>query len=380
MDDITLYDKNNINSLVMPDNKDAKYAYEYLVPMIKNGVKKYIKNIETEVKILKIDDVLLPVNINEKEYENSYTSSLYAHYIAYAKEELWELKNPISEFICRIVLNIFGLCFKLFETNKAVYVNNWFLSTNLYLDLTKEQYKRITDFLKEKYPDYSIIFRSINDSLNKKEISLFKDLGYKMFGSRQVYIFDYGKRQTLKGNYKNKLNKDIKLLQNGEYEIINLMEADIKRAINLYNQLYLDKYSKYNPQFSEDFLKNCNEKGLLNFKLLRKNNKINAVLGYYTRNKVMTTPIFGYDMNLPKEEGLYRMLSAQLVLESENNGCTINMSSGASKFKIYRGGISAIEYSALLYSHLSLYRKLGYELLLLIINKIAIPLIKANKL
>ena len=118
----------------------------------------------------------------------------------------------------------------------------------------------------------------------------------------------------------------------------------------------------------------------MNFKLLSKDNKINAVLGYYKRNHVMTTPIFGYDTTLPKDEGLYRMLSAQLVLESEQNGCTINMSSGASKFKIYRGAISSIEYSALYCSHLPFYRKLGYRLLFFVINKIAIPMIKSQKL
>ena len=380
MGDITLYDKNNIDSLIVPDNKDAKYAYEYLVPMIKNGVKKYIKNIETDLKILKIDDILLPVNINVKEYENAYTSSLYAHYIAYAKEELWELKNPIAEFICKIVLNIFGGCFKLFQINKAVYINNWFLSTNLYLDLTKEQYKRITFFLKEKYPDYAIIFRSVNDNLMKNKISIFKDLGYKMLGSRQVYIFDYGKKSLLKGKDKNKLNKDLKLLQNSEYEVIHLNISNIKRVLDLYNQLYIDKYSKYNPQFSEDFITLCNNKNLLIFKLLSKNNEINAVLGYYKRNKVMTTPIFGYDMSYTKEEGLYRMLSAQLIFESENNGCTINMSSGASKFKLYRGSVASMEYSAILYSHLLFFRKLGYNLLLFVMNKIAIPIMKNRKL
>lgn len=380
MDNIFVYDKNNIDSLAVPDNEDAKYAYNYLSPMIKEGVKKYIKNIETDLKILKIDNILLPININEKEYNNSYTSSLYAHYVSYAKEELKELKSPLLEFVLKNILNVLGCFYKLFKIDKVVYVNNWFLSTNLYLELTKEQYKRITDFLKEKYPNYAIIFRSLNENLLKKELSYFKDLGYNLLGSRQVYIFDYDKRKNLKGKDKNKLNKDIHLLKNSEYKILNIKKDNIDKVLDLYNQLYLDKYSKYNPQFSEDFISLCANNNLLKFKLLVKDNEINAVLGYFKRNNIMTTPIFGYDMKYSKEEGLYRMLSAQLVLESENSGCTINMSSGASKFKIYRGAISSIEYSEVLYSHLSFYRKLGYKLLFFVINKIAIPMMKAKKL
>lgn len=380
MDNIFLYDKNNIDSLAVPDNEDAKYAYNYLAPMIKDGVKKYIKNIDTNLKILKIDDILLPVNNNYAEHKNSYTSSLYAHYVSYTKEELYELKNPALEFILKTVLDILGSFYKLFKIDKVVYVNNWFLSTNLYLELTKEQYKRITDFFKEKYPKHAVVFRSLNENLLNREISYLKDLGYKMLGSRQVYIFDYNKRACLKGKDKNKLYKDIRLLKNSEYKVIDMENSYTKQTLKLYNQLYFDKYSKYNPQFSEEYIKLCNENNLLNFKLLSKDNKINAVLGYYKRNHVMTTPIFGYDTTLPKDEGLYRMLSAQLVLESEQNGCTINMSSGASKFKIYRGAISSIEYSALYCSHLPFYRKLGYRLLFFVINKIAIPMIKSQKL
>ena len=380
MDDITLYDKNNINSLVIPENKDAKYAYEYLVPMIKNGVKKYIKNIETDLKILKIDDVLLPVNINEREYENSYTSSLYAHYIAYAKEELWELKNPISEFICKIVLDIFGQCFKLFKINKAVYVNNWFLSTNLYLDLTKEQYKRITKFLKENYPDHAIIFRSLNDKLNKNEISNFKDLGYKMLGSRQVYIFDYDKRKKLNSKKRYKLNYDINLIQKGNFKISDINSDEAENVINLYNQLYLNKYSNYNPQFSTEFVSYSFKNNLINFKALYKGEKMYGVIGYYMRNNIMTTPILGYDMSVPQKDALYRMLSAQIILESEAQKCCINMSSGASQFKIQRGSEAVLEYSAILYSHLSVFRKSGYNLLLFVMNKIAIPIMRGKKL
>ena len=332
------------------------------------------------MKILKIDDILLPVNNNYAEHKNSYTSSLYAHYVSYTKEELYELKNPALEFILKTVLDILGSFYKLFKIDKVVYVNNWFLSTNLYLELTKEQYKRITDFFKEKYPKHAVVFRSLNENLLNREISYLKDLGYKMLGSRQVYIFDYNKRACLKGKDKNKLYKDIRLLKNSEYKVIDMENSYTKQTLKLYNQLYFDKYSKYNPQFSEEYIKLCNENNLLNFKLLSKDNKINAVLGYYKRNHVMTTPIFGYDTTLPKDEGLYRMLSAQLVLESEQNGCTINMSSGASKFKIYRGAISSIEYSALYCSHLPFYRKLGYRLLFFVINKIAIPMIKSQKL
>lgn len=43
----------------------------------------------------------------------------------------------------------------------------------------------------------------------------------------------------------------------------------------------------------------------------------------------MTTPLFGYKTDLPKEKGLYRILSSKLYNESENNSLILHMSSGA---------------------------------------------------
>ena len=380
MDNISLYDKTNINLLICPNNNEAKYAYDYLVPMIENDIQKYIKNIKTDLKILKIDDILLPININEKEYENSYVSSLYTHYISYVKEELNKLQNPFLEFILNLILNILGFFYKLFEINKVIYVNNWFLSTNLYIDLSENQYNRITKFLKEKFSDYAIVFCSLNENLQNKEISFLKNLDYKMLGSRQVYIFERDNRKKLKGKFKNKLNKDIKLLENSKYKIFNLKEENINDSLNLYNQLYLDKYSKYNPQYTKEFFNLCFEKKLLNFKILSNSNQVFGMFGYYIRNNILTTPVFGYDMTIKKEEGLYKMLSAQLILEAEKKQCVLHMSSGASKFKLYRGALASIEYCGLLYKHLPLYRKTGYKLLCFIINKIAIPLIQNKEL
>lgn len=101
-----------------------------------------------------------------------------------------------------------------------------------------------------------------------------------------------------------------------------------------------------------------------------------AVLGYYTRNGTMTTPIFGYAADGSEDKGLYRMMSARLVLEAENNGCVLNNSSGASKFKMWRGAEPSVEYSALYHAHLSPRRRAGYLLLEFIVNGIAVRLIK----
>ena len=76
----------------------------------------------------------------------------------------------------------------------------------------------------------------------------------------------------------------------------------------------------------------------------------------------MTTPIFGYDINLPNEIGIYRTLTVILQLESEEKEVLLHNSSGAGSFKANRGAVREIEYSGVYLEHLNYRRKLGWVL------------------
>ena len=148
---IKLFDINNINQLIWSDIYDHQYAKRFLLPMITDGVFKYIKNIKTDLRVLTLNNLVLPVTINNMEYENSYVCSLYTHYISYAIEELKELKNPALEKLLTFMLNSLGLVLKAGNINKTVYINNWMLSTNLYPEISTDEIQEITAYFKKNF-------------------------------------------------------------------------------------------------------------------------------------------------------------------------------------------------------------------------------------
>lgn len=368
---IRLYDKSNIDSIILPETEDAKYAFDYLSPMIKNGIDKYIKNVHADFKILVIDDIVMPLAITNSKYKNSYVASFYSHYIGYTLEEVQKIKNIPLKFCLQILLSIAGAFFNLLKFDKVLYVNNWFLSTNLYPNLTKEQIELITDFLRVNYPQYSIVFRSINNHYLKDLYSNLLNLDYQMIISRQIYVMD---KENMQSKYD--LKNDIKLLKTTEYKITESINDDeLERVVDLYKQLYLDKYTYANPQFTRAFFKLARDKKLLNLKVFKKQNSLDAVSGYFERNNVITGPLLGYQLDLPRELGLYRMLSTRLILDARESGHEANMSAGVGKFKILRGGIPEMEYSAIYCKDLPLYRRLAYILLQKLTNDIAMPML-----
>jgi hypothetical protein len=56
---------------------------------------------------------------------------------------------------------------------------------------------------------------------------------------------------------------------------------------------------------------------LLHVKALAINGRIDAVLGDVARRGTITAPLFGYDLGLPKELGLYRRLCTLISLEAQ---------------------------------------------------------------
>ncbi|MGA7934122.1 MAG: hypothetical protein WCA35_11290, partial [Kovacikia sp.] len=316
-----------------------------------------------------------------------YVCSFYAHYITYAKDELVNLHFPILERILSLLLIGVGFWLKWIEINKVVIVNNWMLSTNLYPELSTEQITEITQHLKQKFPDHAIVFRSINEFIDDGIKTILQRHSYQMVGSRQVYLFNPNapalsakQKQRMKWH----LKQDFKLFETHGYQVINanelLQASDIPRIVELYNALYLQKYSDNNPHFNQNIIALMRNSGFLELRALRKAGKIDGIIGFYVLNGVMTTPLLGYDTRLPQELGLYRMLSACLIQIGNQRGLIFNQSSGVASFKRRRGFSGWIEYSAVFHQHLSFHRRLGWLLLGRLVDFIAIPLMRRYKL
>jgi hypothetical protein len=367
-----LYTRENIHTLSFPQTEDGDYARRYLLPMMMDGPGKYIKNVHnTQMMLAKVDEVIFPVTVTDFHPENTYTCSPYSHYISYGGyEEVRHIGNPPLEALIKLLLRPVAQYFRKAELDKVVFVNNYLVSTNLYPSVSSDQLSALAEALPKWFPDRAIVFRSVDERKNPHVMNTLKEKNYEMILSRQVWYIDPEEAIRSKG-YK----EDVRLLRNHGYEIVgggDLSDEDLARSLELYNKLYLEKYSYYNPQFTLEFMKLARDQGILHLRALKRAGKINAVMGFFIRNHATTPPLFGYDTSLPKQEGLYRLLTQLNIQEALQQNLLVHMSSGVGKFKKGRGGKSVIEYNAVYDKHLPKYRQRPWKLLKAISNY-AIP-------
>lgn len=371
-----IYGKENIQQIHWEQYHNGEEVKSYFKRMIEERPDVYVKNVSAEIYLMEIDDLLIPLTKTKPSKQNSYVVSPFTHYILYAIEELGELEKPFLEWILKQFLRIFALWMKLGKSDDVVIVNNWALSTNLYEELSKEQVEEMVRLLKKQFPDRVILFRSLTDRLHESIISELRELNCLFLPSRSVYIFFPEEFDTFSRDQRKTIRRDEKFLRKSGYYIDDIDRSEMPRALELYNQLYLEKYSYFNPQFTLEFLLNAYENDLFRFKVIRKDEEIAGVVGSVIRNGVITSPIFGYDLTLPKEEGLYRLCSFIEMEYSLNRGFTAHRSAGAGTFKRNRGAQNHIEYSAVITDHLPFRRRWIWKLLDLLLTKIGVRLLK----
>ncbi|MFF2155335.1 GNAT family N-acetyltransferase [Paenibacillus chitinolyticus] len=358
-----------------------KMTAVYTEPLICKGAGAYIRNVRTKVELVRAGEQLLPVTVNDTEYDNSYVCSPYSTYVSYALEELVLFKSELLKGALRGVIGILSPLLKSARINRNVHVNNWLLSTNLYEELPKEDVRVLTAGLLERFPSHAVIFRSLNEVTNFQLMKDLTELGWILVPSRQVYFFE-GREP----DYMLKPNNvwDQKLLRRSPLRIVEHEEiepSDYPRIVELYEDLYIRKYSRLNPRFTEAYIANCHLHGLLRIRGLRDSSgMLQGVIGCFDKAGVITAPLVGYNTALPQKEGLYRMLMSLVLTRAADEGKLLHLSSGAAHFKRIRGGRPAIEYSAVYIRHLPLRRRAVWLGLSHLLNGVGVPVMRKYRL
>jgi len=369
---IALYDAHNLDHCPWPLTPDGQHAQKMLTPLIQQGVSHYIENVQTDLRALVFEELVFPITINNAEYDNAYVCSPYSYFISYARESLDVVSQPWLSPIMDRVLVLLGGILRYFDINKVIVINNWLYSTNLYPRLQPRQLTRVVRFLQGSFPDHALVFRSIDPYTSPICYALLEQMGFKSIATRQIFFID-PHDSTL---FQSRLFKsDLKLLENSGYEILNgeeVAEAEIPRLLKLYRNLYIDKYSDFNPKFNCDFIRLTLREKLLNIKVLKKNGSIDGVVGYVQRNGKMYCPLFGYDRLMPKEAALYRLLCTVLMLEAYEHRLLFHQSAGASTFKKIRKAHSCIEHMAVYDGHMKISRRIPWTILKGLYNSIGV--------
>ena len=331
----------------------SDFLHRWFAPLLQQGPLFCAPNLDTQLAFLRTDHCEIPLTINDAQWDNSWICSPWTHYVSYAQEEIARARVPILGTSARLALRAAGTWMRHAEFNRVVMLNNWLLSTSAWPKTAAADLPQILQMLLQQWPDHAYVFRSLNEKESTPLIAALRALGARLIPSRQVWWHEPDSPAVARSR---DFRADVNLLHSNDLAWVRhdeLTEADFPSLAHLYWQLYVNKYSRHNPQFTVGWLQHLWRERLLNFSALR------TVTGQHVGleacgelNGVLTSPIIGYDLAQPRHLGLYRRLAAIPVLEARRQQLPLNLSSGVAHFKALRGGEPLMEYLAVFDRHL----------------------------
>ncbi|GHB47808.1 hypothetical protein GCM10007094_41390 [Pseudovibrio japonicus] len=315
-----------------------------------------IRNLTAKVDLTEIDQLKIPVTISDsRSNKNHYFVSPKTAYIDYTfaqKNPFNGLKEPLQSvmkiptmFIARVAMDMLGL-------ERQIQVNNWLLSTcptPVFSERSLEEFIQKTSC---KRPNHAIVLRSVNAIQDPETLATLRNAGFVMLPNRIVYIQSLSKNTPTPRN----LKKDSRLIRKTGFTQRcgkTFSEVEFERAEQLYNKLYLEKYSRLNPQYTALFLKEMVQREVIDmYGVFDNMNHLKAWVCTFRSNGKICAPMAGYDASNSEDKGLYRILSWIAHDVAIKEGLSYNMSSGAADFKLKRGARPTVEYMAVYAKHL----------------------------
>lgn len=348
----------------MPHKPQPSVSKRLLSILQSRPIQQLMRNVAADISSYQIDHHTIISTVVHRIQPNCYVVSPYAGMVGYAKDELNKL-SATQRILARSLIAVLSLGLRLVRIDAVQTLNNYMLSTNtLSQAFMQLDYVQLVQTACQRYRHHAVLIRSLNLCQHKTMLQQLKQQGWLLVVSRQVYLITDMAHAMQRRDTK----ADQRFLDDTHYTFctpdVNNIE-DFQHAQRLYDQLYLDKYSHHNVQFTAEYLQALVQANVLHLRLLRDTRKQQyvGVIGCVEEDGVITTPILGYDTKYPQQAALYRRLNAYVMRYNYDCGTVMHLSSGAPKFKQHRGATPYLEYTAVYVKHLPWQRRCAWRLL-----------------
>lgn len=336
------------------------------IQFMMEGIHHGIENVNARVEVILLNGQLIPYSVKDGGSKQSWIHSFTGQYIDEMVSEVnrMEMAKPVRA-IAHQLLNVGRMVLGL-TGERTVTVFPSFMSTTMYEAFQFDQLQEITRILVARFPKHALVFRTLNNKFHQDKMEQLNEIGYEKMTSRAIYIYDPDDNHTK--NERKDLKKDMKrFIKSGYIFTSEIHKHEFSQLISLYEQVYLDKYSEFNPHYKEEFFKFLYEKMDLTWFVIKDNERILSFMGVSQTDNVLFPAYFGMDQSV---KGLYFMTSGLLYHFAKENGYKVNNSAGAKDYKLARGSRPYLEYHYVYFKHLSTIPYIGYRLF----TSIATPL------
>ncbi len=303
----------------------------YLAALMRHGAGFYLDTADVAVKAIEVNGVVVPLVVNDGGSRTSDVWSPSAHYCQYTAHELGKRHPRVPQAVWRGLTRPLAAVLDAASIDRIVFVNNWLFATNPELPFSSAEISALIERLRHAYPDSAIVFRSVNPTTGTGLRKALVENGCRLIRARRIFVLEGTRGEHLE---RRNARLDRTLLHKTPYEIVrsaSALEGHGARLADLYRALYIAKHSPLNPRFNARFFELALKARLFHFLAFVKDGRVDAFAAFWTERDWMMSALAGYDQDLPKNLGLYRLVIAGLMHEAAERRLKLNLSGGAGR-------------------------------------------------
>ncbi|QID17312.1 GNAT family N-acetyltransferase [Nitrogeniibacter mangrovi] len=325
---------------------------EWLARAGRDGAGVWLDNARGAVHTLEDDGHSLSLVLADDDPGTSYVASLISAWPRYGCDEARRHLPLPARPAASLALGPLAALMRAGRLHRAAFVGNELVSTNLLPDLSADAWRRVRDAAIALAPARPLVLRNVCEAIRSGLPARLERAGWLLVPARTVYLCDPADPAVRR---RNNNKNDARLLKREDVRFVSpeaIVPADLPALRALFRQLFMERHSALNPDFSDAFFELCRTRRYLELHGLRHDGRWVGVVGFLHRHGWLTTPLLGYDLSAPRELGLYRRLMAHGQRAALACGARLHLSAGAGEFKRSRGGEPVLEFTALYVAHL----------------------------
>ncbi len=356
----------------------------FVAAMVREGTEAFAANIRARMRVVAVGDdgawlaATIPPGEDDGRHrappdDEAYVSSPLSHFVRYAREERHKLPPALRAPIGAALTGL-GALLRVAGIERTVMLHSALVSTNLWPRLDLRSVPAAARALAAAYPGCAVVVRSLDAVSGGAVLDALRESGARLVPARMVYH----QRPAAALPTRNE-RRDDRLAAASPWREVPVRSSDADRVAALYRMLYLERHSRFNPAFTPRFFADAIDGGWLRIHGVAHRDtpaRLDAVLGFYVRDGRLTCPVFGLDTAIPREVGLYRILSARKLQIARAEGLAVHASAGAGDFKASRGGVATPEFMAVVDAHLPPARRLPWAAIAAAGRAIGLPLLR----
>ena len=359
----------------------------FVAAMVHEGTEAFAANVRARVRVVAVgddgawlaatvprgeDDQVRDQRRRPPPDDEAYVSSPLTHFVRYAREERHKLP-PVVRAPLGAALTGLGALLSVAGIERTAMLHSALVSTNLWPRLDARSVPAAARALADAYPGCAVAIRSLDALSGGAVLDALRESGARLVPARMVYHQHPADASPTRNE-----RRDDRLAAGSPWREVPVGVDDAARVAALYRMLYLDRHSRFNPAFTPRFFAAAiagRWLRVVGFAHRDTPERLDAVLGFYVRDGRLTCPLFGVDTAIPREVGLYRILSARKLQIARAEGLAVHASAGAGAFKASRGGAATPEFMAVVDAHLPLARRLPWAAIAWAGRAIGLPLL-----